>query len=55
VTSGSSGSPVVSIRGKVVAVVAQRAKTKSGAELTNFAGAISASAVKTVAPELFGK
>ncbi|MBX9948460.1 MAG: trypsin-like peptidase domain-containing protein [Candidatus Obscuribacterales bacterium] len=55
VTSGSSGSPVVSVRGKVVAVVAQRAKTKSGAELTNFAGAISASAVKTVAPELFGK
>ncbi len=56
VTTGSSGSPVVSIRGKVVAVVAQRAKSKTtGAELTNFAGAISVSAVKSIAPELFGK
>ncbi len=56
VTTGSSGSPVVSIRGKVVAVVAQRAKSKAtGAELTNFAGAISVSAVKSIAPELFGK
>ena len=56
VTSGSSGSPVVSIRGKVIAVIAQRAKSKStGAELTNFAGGTSAAAVKSFAPELFGK
>ncbi len=54
VTSGSSGSPVVSVRGKVIAVVAQRAQNKkTGAELTNFAGSISASAVKSIAPELF--
>ena len=56
VTSGSSGSPVISIRGKVVAVIAQRAKSKAtGAELTNFAGGNSASAVRAFAPEIFGK
>lgn len=55
VTTGSSGSPVVSLRGKVVAVIAQRATSKSGAELTNFAGGISTEAVRSFAPELFGK
>lgn len=56
VTSGSSGSPVISIRGKVVAIIAQRAKSKTtGAELTNFAGGISATAIRQFAPEIFGR
>ncbi len=61
VSTGNSGGPVVSQRGKVVGVIVRRASTqqKFGSEiiqteLTNFGGAITVQSVRTFAPELFG-
>ncbi len=53
ITNGNSGGPVVSQRGKVVGVVANRAMSASGKELTNFGGAITVDSVRGFAPELF--
>lgn len=53
ITTGNSGGPVVNQRGKVVGVVARRAMSTSGTELTNFGAAITAQRVKDFAPELF--
>ncbi len=53
ITTGNSGGPVVSRRGKVVGVVAVRALSARGGELPNFGGAISFDVVKNFAPELF--
>jgi S1-C subfamily serine protease len=53
VTYGSSGSPVISERGKVLGAVAARAKSADGAELSNFTGVVAASSIKSFAPELF--
>lgn len=54
ITSGTSGGPVVSERGKVLGVVAVRALSARGGELPNFGGAVTASSVVNFAPELFG-
>lgn len=54
ITTGNSGGPVVSQRGKVVGVVANRALSARGGELTNFGGAITINSVRAFAPELFG-
>jgi S1-C subfamily serine protease len=53
ITTGNSGGPVVSIRGKALGVVAVRAISAKGNELPNFGGAIPAQTVRTFAPELF--
>jgi len=53
VTTGNSGGPVVSLRGKALGVVAVRAVSVKGTELPNFGGAISAQTVRAFAPELF--
>lgn len=53
ITSGNSGGPVVTLRGKVVGVVAVRAVSARGGELPNFGGAVTVQSVKTFAPELF--
>ncbi len=54
VSKGNSGGPVVSIRGKVLGVVALRA-ILNGTELPNFAGAVTTQSVQSFAPELFSK
>jgi Trypsin-like peptidase domain len=54
VSRGNSGGPVVSIRGKVLGVVALRA-ILNGTELPNFAGAVTTQSVQSFAPELFSK
>jgi S1-C subfamily serine protease len=53
VTTGNSGGPVVSLRGKALGVVAVRAVSVKGNELPNFGGAISAQTVRAFVPELF--
>src|SRR5579875_54131 len=53
VTTGNSGGPVVSQRGKAVGVVAVRALSERGGELPNFGGAITIQSVHSFAPELF--
>lgn len=55
ITSGSSGGPVVSLRGRVLGVVALRALSNRGGELPNFGGAITIKSVRSFAPELFGR
>lgn len=54
ITTGNSGGPVVNQKGKVVGVVARRALSTSGSELTNFGGAVTASSMQSFVPELFG-
>jgi S1-C subfamily serine protease len=55
ITVGNSGGPVVSLRGKVLGVVAVRAvSTKFHSELTGFGGAVTIQSVQAFAPELFG-
>jgi S1-C subfamily serine protease len=54
ITTGNSGGPVISLRGKVLGVVAVRAVSAHGSELPNFGGAITIQSVQTFAPELFG-
>jgi hypothetical protein len=53
ITNGNSGGPVVSVRGKVVGVVANRAMSASGKELTTFGGAVTIDSIRGFAPELF--
>ncbi|MCA9804082.1 MAG: trypsin-like peptidase domain-containing protein [Cyanobacteria bacterium HKST-UBA02] len=54
VTVGSSGGPVVNKFGRVIGMVTVRAvSSRNGAELPNFAGAITARTIMTFAPELF--
>jgi len=53
ITTGNSGGPVVSVRGKVVGVVAVRAISARGGELPNFGGAVTVQSIKSFAPELF--
>lgn len=53
ITTGNSGGPVISQRGKVLGVVAVRALSARGGELPNFGGAVSAQSVRAFAPELF--
>lgn len=55
VTTGNSGGPVVSLRGKVIGVVAVRAISSRGGELPNFGGAITVQSVQAFAPELFDR
>lgn len=62
VSTGNSGGPVISQRGKVLGVIVRRASTqqKLGSEiiqteLPNFGGAITVQSVRAFAPELFGK
>lgn len=55
ITTGNSGGPVVSQRGKVLGVVALRAISPRGGELPNFGGAVTIHSVRAFAPELFGK
>jgi len=53
---GNSGGPVVSLRGKVVGVVARRARDNdTREELRKFAAAVTVPCVRAFAPELFGK
>jgi hypothetical protein len=54
ITNGNSGGPVVSLKGKVLGVIAVRAMAANGRELSNFSGAITISSVQNFAPELFG-
>lgn len=61
VSTGNSGGPVVSQRGKVVGVIVRRASTQQKlggeviqTELTSFGGAITVQSVRNFAPELFG-
>jgi S1-C subfamily serine protease len=54
VTHGNSGAPVINQRGKVVGVVAMRAKGDKGVELSNFTGAVTVPSVQSFAPEVFG-
>ena len=53
ITTGNSGGPVMSQRGKVLGLIVRRALTDSGAELNKFAAAISVQQIKQFAPELF--
>ena len=53
ITSGNSGGPVVSLRGKALGVVAMRAMSAKGGELANFGGAVPLSSIQSFAPELF--
>jgi len=53
ITTGNSGGPVVTLRGKVIGVVAARALSARGQELPNFGSAISIESVQQFAPELF--
>jgi hypothetical protein len=53
ITTGNSGGPVMSQRGKVLGLIVRRALTDSGAELNKFAAAISVQQIKEFAPELF--
>jgi S1-C subfamily serine protease len=53
ITNGNSGGPVVSLRGKVLGVVAVRARSDKGVELNNFGGAVTTQSVQNFAPELF--
>jgi S1-C subfamily serine protease len=53
ITTGNSGGPVVSQKGKVLGVVAVRALSARGGELPNFGGAITNQSLKSFAPELF--
>jgi S1-C subfamily serine protease len=55
ITTGNSGGPVVSQRGKVVGVVAVRALSARGGELPNFGGAVTIQSVQAFAPELFDR
>jgi len=55
ITTGNSGGPVISLRGKVLGVVAVRALSARGGELPNFGGAITAETVQSFAPELFAR
>lgn len=55
VTNGNSGGPVVSLRGKVLGMVAVRAITRGGTELPNFGGAVTIQSLQSFAPELFSK
>jgi len=55
ITTGNSGGPVVSLRGKVLGVVALRALGAHGGELSNFGGAVTIQSVQSFAPELFSK
>ncbi len=55
ITTGNSGGPVISLRGKVVGVVQKVALSARGGELSNFGGAVTISSVQTFAPELFSK
>ncbi len=54
ITNGNSGGPVVSLRGKVLGVVARRARGEGGQELKTFGGAMTVQSVKSFAPDLFG-
>jgi len=55
ITVGNSGGPVVSLRGKVLGVVAVRAVSqKFHSELTGFGGAVTIQSIQGFAPELFG-
>jgi S1-C subfamily serine protease len=53
ITNGNSGGPVVSLHGRVVGVVAVRARSDKGVELNNFGGAVTIQSVQNFAPELF--
>lgn len=55
ITTGNSGGPVVSQRGKVLGVVAVRALSERGGELPNFGGAITIQSIRSFAPQLFSK
>jgi hypothetical protein len=53
---GNSGGPVVNIQGKVVGVMARRARdNETKEEIKKFAAAVTVPAVREFAPELFGK
>lgn len=54
VSRGNSGGPVISIRGKVLGVVALRA-ILNGTEMPNFAGAVTTQSIQNFAPELFSR
>jgi len=53
ITTGNSGGPVVSLRGKVLGLIVRRALADSGAELNKFGAAMSVQQIKEFAPELF--
>jgi hypothetical protein len=55
ITTGNSGGPVVSHRGKVLGIVAVRALSERGGELPNFGGAITIQSIQSFAPDLFEK
>ncbi|GEM_PF-418753 len=56
VAVGNSGGPVVNIQGKVVGVMARRARDNdTKEEIRKFAAAVTVSCVREFAPELFGK
>ncbi|HEY9679163.1 MAG TPA: serine protease [Drouetiella sp.] len=52
VSKGNSGGPVISVRGKLLGVVALRAII-DGKEMPNFVGAVTAPSIQSFAPELF--
>ena len=53
ITTGNSGGPVVSLRGKVLGLIVRRARTDNGEELNKFGAAVSAQQIREFAPELF--